>query len=165
MGIIEIYRQMYGVFKTPNIKFYFGKVIHGTPYFYPWNYMGSIVRVVRGDKPKYGRCKSWVFKLFGEKYTIQIGYPIKLAILKLGWKEKYGSPRFEWSPSIQLYFFGLELSVFLVSPTSDTDNYWEMFLWYLYFCDSDLSKAEETWGWVESELSTWDYNALCIGSK
>ena len=157
MKIKEIKYNIKGVFKLPIKKYYFGKVKHGCPYFYPWNFNRTIL-TIRRKRPQYLRCN--YFKLFG--YEISYGWPIAFVSYDLGWKDKFGSPRFEWSPSRQFLFFGLQWCMWWVSPVGNEDEYWEMVLWYLNYSDKDIKKAKETWGWVDynTKLSTWNEKYL-----
>jgi hypothetical protein len=153
-------------FKKPNKSFYFGKAKNGTPYFHPRNYVGSIIDIsIRkpfGDNirkfKQYSRAwKVWRFSLVGFWICVELGLPIIFTKNQLGWKEKFGTPRFEYSPAIQLFFFGLELSLFFV----ETDKYWEQLLWTLKWCGGDTQKAKETWGWRDRYgNSSWDDSYL-----
>ena len=97
MSIKEIIKNIKGVFKLPVRKYYLGKIYHGTPYFSPWNFCSTIIN----PKRQFDKCKT--FKLFNREFSY--GWPIKVVNYDLGWKDKYGSPRFEWSPSFQIWFF------------------------------------------------------------
>ncbi|MCK9416613.1 hypothetical protein M0Q97_08160 [Candidatus Dojkabacteria bacterium] len=72
------------------------------------------------------------------------------------------SPRYEWQPSFQIYFFKWQFCIFWDSPDGDNDNYYEMILWYLEYSKKDIKKAEETWDWVDSDTkkSTWNNDYL-----
>jgi len=157
MKIKEIKQKIKGVFKLPIKEYYVGKITHGCPYFYPWNFNRTIL-TIRKERPKYLRCN--YFKLFNRE--ISYGWPIKIVSYGLGWKDKFGSPRFEWSPSFQIYFFNWQFCMWWVSPTKDHNNYWEMVLWYLNYANQDIHEARETWGWInhDTKLSTWDENCL-----
>lgn len=194
MKIQELKKQIKGVFVQPVVKYYFGKVAYGTPYFYPKNYNGSIIRIrklikksntlieeynnrypyLKNDKrsiytnvPMVCKDVEFFVKLFGNTYYITLGYPIVIHKGQLGWKDKFDSPRFEWAPSFHIYFFGLQFCKFWVSPDLDNDNYYEMILWYLKYSKKDIKKAEETWGWVNSntKLSTWNKDYLLKNNK
>lgn len=123
-------------------KWYVGKHI-GYPYFLPVDYCPYIFSK---SKRKY---RLWNYKLFGYR----VGTPIKFVNVKLGWKDKFGTPRFEWAPFKALYFFGLMISVRKVS--NDPDQYWEQYLWIYYYSYGDIKKAEETWPWISDGKSTW----------
>jgi hypothetical protein len=154
-------------FKKPKRKYYFGKIIHGCPYFMPINFDRNIVTIRRvkdpASAPMVRRSKNWIVELFNRYYWIQIGWPIKFKKLKLGWKDKYDTPRFEWSPAFYIYFFRWQFCIFWVSPTGDcTDKYYEQILWCKYYCDGDVEKAKETWPWIDGKTkeSTWNDNFL-----
>jgi hypothetical protein len=108
------------------------------------------------------RSKNWITKIFGNYYWIQIGYPIMFHQVHLGWKWKYEDVRFEWSPSIQLYFFKWQFVILWNAPDGDNDLYYEMILHWLYKADKDIDKAKETWGWidVQTKKSTWNDDYL-----
>jgi hypothetical protein len=157
MNIKEIKRDIKGVFKLPIRSYYFGKITHGCPYFSPWNFNSTIL-TIRKERPRFLRCK-W-FKLFG--YEISYGWPIMIVKYGLGWKDKYNSPRYEWSPSFQIWFFRWQFCIWWISPVKDGDRYWEMVLWYLKYSNKDIEKAKETWGWVDFTTgeSTWNNDYL-----
>lgn len=85
------------------------------------------------------------------------------------WKDKWESPRFEGnpygifgpSPRISLTLFkSLRLIFWWTAPADwkDEDTYWEMWLWYKYYCEEDINKARDTWPWTdleEDKKSTW----------
>jgi hypothetical protein len=149
-------KDIKGVFKPPKKKYYIGKLNYGNPYFYPWNFNSTIL-IIKKEKPKYLRCNS--FKLFG--YNISYGSPIWITWYGLGWKDKYNSPRYEWSPSFQIYFFNWQFCIFWNAPNDNNDTYYEMVLWYLYYSDKNIVKAEKNWGWINMDgESTWDKNYL-----
>lgn len=182
----ELIKEIKGVFKLPKKKYYFGRRKHGCPYFYPMKFNASILSVrklklkteaeqeeyftkyphfrknppykaIYSNFPMVTRCNYWVKKIFGKHYHISLGYPISFVRNNLGWKDKWNTPRFEWSPAWHLYFFRWEFSMWYVAPEGDADLYWEMVLWYLHYSDKDIKKAEDTWGWVNSDTkeSTW----------
>ena len=149
--------EIKGIFKPPKKVYYFGKVRYGTPYMYPRNYCGSIIQI-RKEKPRFNRLNH--FKL--GKYFIFYGYPIIISKVQLGWKDKFNSPRYEWSPQFHIFMFGLQFTMWWSAPDNDNDRYYEMILHYLYYTDNkDIKKAKETWGWVNSaKQSTWNKDYL-----
>ena len=148
----DIKKDIKGIFKLPVRRYYFGKLQYGCPYFYPWNYNSTIL-TIRKAHPQFLRCK--YFKLFG--YEISYGWPFAIVKYDLGWKDKFSSPRFEWSSSFQILFFGVQFCMWWVAPVPNEDSYWEQVLWYLKYSDKDIVKAKETWGWVDCQTkeSTW----------
>lgn len=157
MKLKQLKKQIKGVFKQPKKDYYFGRLTHGNPYFYPWNFNRQIL-TIRKERPKFLRCK--YFKLFG--YTISYGWPVYITWYGLGWKDKYDSPRFEWSPSFQIYFFNWQFCIFWNAPAGNTDSYYEQILWFINYSKCDIKIAEETWGWTDFETkeSTWNKQYL-----
>lgn len=187
MTIKEIKRQIKGVFKLPKRKWYFGRVKHGAPHFYPINWCRTIVkyrRLIRKtpqeladylerwpyaskeymeykNLPMVRRSYNRVIKLLGREYYVEWGWPVAVHVGHLGYKDKYGTPRFEWSPSFHIFFFGLQLCYWWVPPVNDLDSYWEQVLWYIHYSGKDTNKARETWGWRDADgNSTWNNNYL-----
>lgn len=189
----NILKGIKGVFKPPRKVYYLGKIRYYTPYFEPRNFSRSILRIRKlkplskekleeNDKRGYGwpnqkysnlpmirRSKDWIIRLFGNDYWIQIGRPWAVVNLYLGWKDKFQSVRYEWSPSFQLWFFKWQFCIHWAPPKGiDVDSYWEQILWYLYYYETygsdkpNIKLAEEKWPWQDgkTKISTWDKNAL-----
>lgn len=188
MKLKELLKEIKDVFKPPKKRYYFGKVAHGTPYSYPRNFLSTIVSVRKlklkseEERAKYAekyphlkdrdvnkfsnlpmvrRSKEWIKKVFGNYYLIQIGSPIWVKYVELGWKWKYEDIRYEWSPQFHIFFFRLQFCIFWNAPDGDNDKYYEQILWWLH-CDKNLETAKSGWGWVdiETKKSTWNDNYL-----
>jgi len=188
MKIRELLKEIKGVFKLPKKRYYFGKLAFGTPYFYPRNFLSTIIRVrklkLRGEEervnykekypysrntddikfsnsPMVRRNKEWIKKIFGNYYLIQIGYPIMIHTVELGYKWKYDSIRYEWSPQFHILFFGLQFCIFWKAPNVNDDKYYEQILWWIH-CDKNVKIARSTWGWVDckTKKSTWNDDYL-----
>lgn len=176
-------------FIPPTKKYYLGKLKHGTPYMWPIGFNSTIFsfrklkknteeeidKICEGrpqfrkshkykNLPMVRRSKDWIIKLFGEDYWIQVGRPWAIHRNELGWKDKWDTPRFECSPSFMIFFFKWQFCIWWVAPKSAKyeDNYWEMYLWWKYYSNEDLEKAESTWGWINSttKKSTWNKNFI-----
>jgi hypothetical protein len=184
MKLKKIISEIKGTFKLPIKKYYIGKIIHGAPYFHPWGFVATIIssrKLIRrspqeteeyvkrwpysneldmtyNNYPMVRRIKSRIIKIFGAEYLISYGSPIVFKTTELGWKDKYETPRFEYSPSIILYFFKWQFCIFYTAPIENMDSYWEMILWYLHYADKNIEKAEKTWPWrnFDTKESTWD---------
>jgi hypothetical protein len=191
----ELIKAIKGTFLLPEKTYYFGKIVHGTPYFEPTYFIPSIIRVRKlklrtqeeiaaynekyphfrhkredrfSNMPMVRRSKNKIFKFLGGYYYITWGWPISVTTNDLGWKDKYETPRYEWSPALYVHFFGLQFCIWWNAPKlegekyPDNDNYYEMILWYLHYADKDIKKAEETWGWTnyDTKESTWDKRYL-----
>ena len=127
-----------GVLNSPfrglKLKWYFGDIEHGTPYFLP---------------RKWVKNKPVPIKYFGFNFTT------------LGWKTKQEDYRFEWSPSISLVIFGKQLFI-EVLPNVDMsksivvlDCYWEAWLTYYYNTDKTKSKEERLEELYKKYSCTW----------
>ena len=80
----------------------------------------------------------------------------------MGWKDKFNSPRFEWTPSFQIWFFNLQFCIHWAAPDNNNDLYYETILWYMKYANKDIYEAEKTWGWInyETKESTWNKEYL-----
>ena len=152
MTIKQLKKEIKWVFKLPVKSYYFGKIWYGAPYFYPRHFNENIL-TIRKERPKFLRCK--YFKLFG--YEISYGWPIYVISYGLGWKMKHDSPRFEWSPSFQIYFFKWQFVIHWNAPDGNNDQYYEQILWFLHN-KKYINKTKTTWGWTnyETGMSTWN---------
>lgn len=183
----ELQQSIKGVFLKPKKSYYFGRVKFGTPYFFPRNYNGSVL-VVRKlrlrsqtdfeeliknkpwlrnkenskfvNLPLVRRCKYWILKIFDEYFYVSIGWPVCVKTIDLGWKDKFRSPRYEWSPQFHVFFFGLQFCMFWNSPLGNNDDYYEQILWYLYYSDRDIKIAERSWPWTSKGKTTWNKKYL-----
>jgi len=150
---MDVLKEIKGVFVPPIKKYYVGKIVHGAPYMYPKHFERFIISI-RKNKLQYKRNNS--FNLFG--YNITYGSPIIIDWHGIGWKDKFDSPRFEWSPSFYVFFFNWQFIIKWRSPGEPNELYYEMVLWWLYYSDKDIKIAEETWPWSngKTKKSTWD---------
>jgi hypothetical protein len=185
MEIKELLSSIKGIFKPPKKKYYIGKIAFGCPYFYPTYFNKNIIsirklKLTSEDKyqeiikdspwlkdkerftnlPMCRRSKDWIVKVFNNWYWIEVGWPISVKTIGLGWKDKYDSPRAEWSPSFQIYFFHLQFCIWWNAPDDNNDQYYEQVLWYLKYSNKDIVKAKKTWPWTNNKKSTWNYDYL-----
>lgn len=187
MELKKLLREIKGVFKPPKKYYYIGKLRHGAPYFYPIGFVSSIIYIRKlhltaevektllkypetfiKEKEKFENLpmvrRSWnrIFNKFNDYWYVEIGYPIMVHKTELGWKDKYESPRYEWSPSFNIFFFKWQFCIWWNAPkgctNNDTDRYYEQILWYVYYAHRDIVKAKETWPWsnYKTKVSTWD---------
>ena len=181
------------IFIQPIKKYYFGKIVHGAPYFEPWGFCPTIfkfrkLKLQNKDKyeeivnkhpwekdkakftnlPMVRRSKDWIFKIFNQYYWLQVGWPFAIKTTDLGWKDKYDSPRFEWLPSFQILFFNWQFCIHWTGPDLKySDLYYEMYLWYKNYCNRDIVKARNTWGWQDSNTkeSTWNEDYINVQNE
>lgn len=178
-----------GVLNSPfvglRLKWYFGKIQHGTPYFLPrkWvkvtkeDYRKSLIKELENGW-KYPSETKWEdYK--GRKKAVPIKY-FGFNSCSLGWKTKWDEYRFEWAPCYSIVIFGKQLFV-CVLPKMDKneedssirqDCYWEAWLNYR---NTDKTKSVEerleelkstyscTWG--NSEKGYTDYYPMILKKK
>lgn len=89
--------------KGLTLKFYFGEIEHGVPYFLP---------------------RKWVND---EPIPVKI---FQFKIIKLGWKCKLDEIRFEYSPMISIVLFGKQMCIWIIPNTNYEELYWEALLTY-----------------------------------
>ena len=108
-------------FKRPKLKWYFGKIAIGTPYFFPRKWVDN------PDKPGYQ-------KAVPKKIGFDFG--------GLGYKTKWSNTdyRFEWGPLISFVFFKWQIAVILDVP--HPEHYWVCWLTYENDTDKDLLSTE-----------------------
>ena len=191
----KIIKESKGIFKLPEKTYYFGKIKFGAPYFNPTGFVSSIIKIrkLKLNTPEYiaeknekyphlknnpsnkyanypmvRRAKNKIIKIFGNDYYISLGKPIAIQFVELGWKDKWNSPRYEWSPQFVIFFFGLQFCIWWNAPKldgekyPDNDKYYEMILRYVKYSNKDIIKAEKDWGWIDHETkkSTWNKKYL-----
>jgi hypothetical protein len=146
MKRLEYLKAFNSPFKKPKLKWYFGKVDIGTPYFLPRRWvkpthemaveaaMKEIADVEKwNDKnPKYKRRVRPLDEVYQEKLRSQFAVPKKIGfdMVDLGWKTKWGNTdyRFEWAPLISFVFFEWQIAVVVIAP--EQSQYWEAWLYY-----------------------------------
>lgn len=141
-----IWKLINSPFKFPKIKFYLGKVRMGVPYYTPRRWTKE------GYEPK------------------QIGYDI----VRLGYKYKFDSIRFEWNPMFSFVFFGIQFCITLAPD--NPDSYWESWLYYHKHTnknDSTLKRLKQCIEeapqryvvWNNGNKSSVDYYQLNLRNK
>jgi hypothetical protein len=97
-------------FQRPSLKWYFGKVAIGVPYFFP---------------------RRWV-KNKETGYSLSVPRKIGFDHCSLGWKTKWTETdyRYEYSPVLSFVFFKWQIAVTVWVEYPDC--YWTAFLYYLY---------------------------------
>ena len=178
-------------FKGLKLKWYFGNIEHGTPYFLPrkWvkcnkedalNSWNNLKNETRAAYEKYnGGIEHWT-DYYIKNYTkpVQIKY-FGFNFTTLGWKTKWDNYRFEWLPSISLVLFGKQLFIEMV-PNIKTDDsaividcYWEAWLNYKYKIDKSKSvekrleelQKEYSCNWGNKEKGYTNYYPIILKNK
>lgn len=108
---------------TPSIKFYAGKIKHGTPYFLPRRWVKK-----KNKKGLYAKPTTW----------------FNFQVVNLGYKTKWNEwdYRFEWTPMISVVFCKLQFCIWIIPKYYD--YYWECWLVYekVKKLNPKLSKSE-----------------------
>ncbi len=104
-------------FKKPKLKWYFGKIAIGTPYFFPRRWVDN------PDKPGYQKA-----------VPKKIGFDF----VGLGYKTKWSDTdyRFEYGPVWSFVFFKWQIALLFEVP--HPEHYWECWLTYEDHTDNDL---------------------------
>lgn len=176
-------------FKPLTATFYFGDIIHGTPYFLPrkWVKMTQkdceecLERDKKSTLPKYIEGRTWEYY---KNYTKPV--PVKYLhwhFTTLGWKTKWDDYRFEWSPSLSIVILGKQLFVSILPniekykrfgrDVMKIDCYWESWLNWEYNTDKTKSKEVRFKELVSKHSNTWgndkegftDYYPMIINKK
>ena len=119
-------------FKAPKVKWYCGRIALGTPYFYP---------------------RKWIKDKEREGYLTAVPKRIGFDFVPLGWKTKYDSYRFEWSPRISFVFFKWQIAVTFVAEHAD--QYWESWLYYTRETDKSKSVQDRVAQCRKEAPQTW----------
>jgi hypothetical protein len=145
MKKLTFIKTFFSPFKRPKIKWYFGKVAIGTPYFYPRRWkkpnrkmaMEYATRELEKFKklnkenperfsvPRYEDLYKDAFR-----FDFAVSKKIGFDFVGLGWKTKWSDTdyRFEWSPIFSFVFFGLQIAIMVIPP--EQHHYWEAWLYY-----------------------------------
>ena len=156
-------------FKRPLLKWYFGKVKLGTPYFLPRRWKKPSHKEAR--KLALKKYREWGLKLlenpklrsrsyqdfYDEIMRSQIAVPRKIGFdfVGLGWKTKWSDKdiRFEWSPLISFVLFKWQIALMIIPENQD--RYWEAWLYWELYTDKTKSTRERV-EQCKSEFSqTW----------
>lgn len=185
-----------GVLNSPfvglRLKWYFGKIQHGTPYFLPRKWVKcniedaikSLQKMSSENKvfnvEKYGGIAKY-YEYYTKSYTKPV--PIKYFgwnSTTLGWKTKWDDYRFEWAPCYSLVIFGKQLFVCVLPKMESKDDfgirqdcYWEAWLTYHYRTDKSESKEYRLKDTIRQYSCTWgnekeghtDYYPLILKKK
>ena len=185
-----------GVLNSPfvglELKWYFGEIKHGTPYFFPRKWVkcnfedGLKAWDKLGEHSQKAYLRSQTQQKWIKDYIKNHTKPIPIKYFgfdytTLGWKTRWDDYRFEWSPSISIIIFGKQLFITIIPKMGKTpedtrimvDFYWEAYLTYKYRTDKTKSKHERleqtmkeyscTWG--NKEMGYMDYYPLILKDK
>lgn len=159
---------LFSPLKGLKLKFYFGKIAVGTPYFLPrkfvkcdiedaykaWEEMSDFQRTRALETRSMG---DWITH-YTKSYTK--GVPVKwfhIHFTTLGWKTKWDEFRHEWNPLLSIVLLNRQFVMFIL-PNVDferSDSYWEIWLYYHFRTDKELSKTERLKQVFKQHSCTW----------
>lgn len=120
----------------------------------------NIIKGVKGVFLPLKR-KYYIGKIKHRDYVFG-SFPIRIINRDLEWKDKYGIPRIEYLPYFAIQFFNIEFSITFEAKVKSQGKYFEMAVWYVFYCDKDIDKARNEWRWLNAvdSKSSWDDNYL-----
>ena len=145
MGKFTYLRALFSPFKPFKLKWYFGEITIGTPYFYPRNWVKYTNQDVIDAANESLADKKLIKKTFDEWCEYYRGHqkavPKKFGFdfVPLGWKTKWDDYRFEWAPLWSFVFLKWQIVVMFIAP--EQSHYWES--WLYYYRDTDKSKSKQ----------------------
>jgi hypothetical protein len=144
-------------FKRPKIKFYFGKITFGTPYFYPRKWVKTskkkaheitLEKIKKFEEkskkhPEYNHIPTYE-DIYKNVINSHHAVPKKIGFdfVSLGYKTKWSHDdyRFEYGPLFSFVFFKFQFVIYLKVP--EINLYWEGWLFYENETDKTKSKKE-----------------------
>jgi hypothetical protein len=137
-------------FRRPKLKWYFGKIAIGTPYFFPRRWVKPTHKMaMEAAMEEIAKRENWnernpqsqwkkdippIGVMYQDmlKHTFPVPKKIGFDFVSLGWKTKWSSTdyRFESAPIWSFVFFGKQVAVIFRAP--EQDHYWEAWLYYMY---------------------------------
>lgn len=173
-------RTYFSPFKPLKLKWYFGDISRGIPYFLPRKWVKYTLQDCIEQATKSINDERLVKRTFEEWIDYYKGYskavPLKFGFsyCPLGWKTKFDFYRFEFSPIWSFVAFGKQLT--LTFFAENEDHYWESFLAWEYETDKSLSWKErikdcrkrfsQTWKrYTGDEEEIIDYYDLILKNK
>lgn len=143
---------------------YFGEIKHGTPYFLPRRWVKYTKQdCIEAAEKAQKRVPAHLTFTHKPEYYKSYSKPVPIKyfginLTGLGWKMKWDSYRFEYSPSISIIVFGKQLFIAFVPSAENNsllDPYWESFLYYHYETDRKKSKKERLKELFKIYSCTW----------
>lgn len=157
-------RAYFSPFKQPKVKFYFGEVKVGVPYFLPRKWVKlSKEEVYQMALEKYNNSydKQLTVEDWCHTYRNRLkAVPVRFgfSFCGLGYKYKWEEIRFEWSPILSFVCFGKQFCLlFLASDKNCDSQYWESWLYYYLH-----TNKKET---IEERLKQCFKEAPCTWSR
>jgi hypothetical protein len=151
-------------FKGLRVSFYFGEILHGTPYFYPRKWIkytkkelyNNFLEELKGEKPRYVDWKLYYDQNKGMSHAIDTKW-FGIDVLGLGYKSKFEEWRYEYNPMMSIVVLKRQFCMFIrPNITCDRDDvYWEAWLTYKYDTDKKSSIDQRFLQLIEKYSATW----------
>lgn len=163
MSKFEFLKIYNSPFLCPKIKFYFGSIAIGTPYFLPRNWVKATPeRAMQAAYDELAMRHKFnnanpnsnfqhkivpVEELYVEKLRYRYSVPKKIGFdfVGLGWKTKWHETdyRYEWNPRWSFVLWKWQVALIFKAPDDIYDYYyWESWLYYHYSTDKSKSQRE-----------------------
>ena len=164
MNKFEFLKIYNSPFLRPKLKFYFGPIAIGTPYFLPRNWVKPTQQMLIDNakqdiaerqrwneaNEKYGNTPKaipTIEELCEQKKNYRFPVPKKIGFdfVGLGWKTKWHKTdyRHEWNPRWSFVFWKWQVALIFKAPDDIYDYYyWESWLYYHYSTDKSKSQRE-----------------------
>lgn len=165
-------------FKFPKISFYIGKISIGFPYFFPRKFVKftekeatdlALEEINNPNHYLFGKDLEMVKNIYLKSKVKKVDKNIGFDGTGLGWKDKWNTPRAEWSPRYGFCLFKYQIVVLF---THD-NRVWESYLYYTHYTDKTKSKIDRLKDckkefpnvWVDNKENKTDYFKLGLKSK
>lgn len=143
-------KALWSPFKPFHIKWYAGKTVVGTPYFFPRKFvkftkedaLEKATRVAeRSGSVYFGKDPETIAHQF-MNYTKAVPIKVGFDWCSLGYKTKWTNTdfRYEWGPVFTFVFFGYQIAMMV--GHKHASHYWEAWLYYEYATDKTKSRRE-----------------------
>lgn len=178
-NLSDIFGVLNSPFKSIKLKFYFGDIERGIPYFLPR-------RMVSFNKSDCINKYNQEIQRFKEKgleppqnisprsyknyYKFVTTKHFGVNSVYLGWKTKFDNVRYEYSPRLSIVLFKKQFVAYIISNTKKPEGvfdlteqtYWEAWITYRIKTDKSLSTKERLLQLFEKYSCTWsgDKNSI-----
>lgn len=152
---------LFSPFKGLKLKFYFGEIAIGTPYFLPRKWIKvnkkDCEELLAKDLERNSRIEGRTWEFY-KKYKKPV--PVKWFhwhFTTLGWKTKFDEFRHEWNPMISIVILKKQFVIFILPNVDNNrhDTYWEAWLNYHYTTDNKLSMSKRLIQLFNNYSCTW----------
>jgi hypothetical protein len=145
---LRYWKILFSPFKPFRIRFYFGKIAIGVPYFLPRKWVkyteADTIKAAHEaiNKPQFVKksYEEWInsYKNYSKAVPLKFGF----SSCGLGWKTKWSDTdyRYEYGPVLSFVCLGYQIALSI--GHKHPDHYWTAWLYYEYNTDKTKSKKE-----------------------